>query len=78
MTARPNPSAILRRELRERGWAIDDLLRYSRMAAANKDLITEIVYGIRRITPDISSAFAMAFGTSPEFWYNLQLQADHF
>ena len=34
--------------------------------------INEIVRGKRGITPDTAWLFSQAFGTSPEFWVNLQ------
>ena len=34
--------------------------------------INEIVNGKRGITPDTAWLFAAAFGTTPEFWMNLQ------
>ena len=38
--------------------------------------INEIVNGKRRITPETAWLFAGAFGTSPEFWMNLQVTFD--
>ena len=38
--------------------------------------INEIVRGKRGITPETAWLFAEAFGTSPEFWINLQTQRD--
>ena len=34
--------------------------------------INEIVRGKRGITPETAWLFAQAYGTSPEFWVNLQ------
>ena len=34
--------------------------------------INEIVRGKRGVTPDSAWRFAQAFGTTPEFWLNLQ------
>ena len=34
--------------------------------------INEIVRGKRGLTPDTAWLFAQAFGTTPEFWLNLQ------
>ena len=34
--------------------------------------INEIVRGRRGVTPDTAWRFAQAFGTTPEFWMNLQ------
>jgi addiction module HigA family antidote len=38
--------------------------------------INEIVRGKRGITPDTAWRFAQAFGTTPEFWMNLQINHD--
>ena len=38
--------------------------------------INEIVRGKRGITPETAWLFSQAFGTSPEFWVNLQTNYD--
>lgn len=38
--------------------------------------VNEIVRGKRGITPESAWLFAQAFGTSPEFWLNLQANYD--
>ncbi len=38
--------------------------------------INEIVRGKRGISPDTAWRFAQAFGTTPEFWMNLQIAHD--
>jgi len=38
--------------------------------------INEIVRGKRGITPETAWLFAQAFGTTPEFWANLQVNYD--
>ena len=38
--------------------------------------INEIVRGKRRVTPETAWLFAQAFGTTPEFWINLQTNYD--
>ena len=38
--------------------------------------VNEIVRGKRGITPESAWLFAEAFGTSPEFWLNLQSKYD--
>ncbi len=38
--------------------------------------INEIARGKRGITPDTAWLFAQAFGTTPEFWLNLQATHD--
>ena len=38
--------------------------------------INEIVRGKRGVTPDTAWLLAQAFGTTPEFWMNLQMAYD--
>jgi addiction module HigA family antidote len=38
--------------------------------------VNEIVRGKRGVTPESAWLFAQAFGTSPEFWLNLQTNYD--
>lgn len=38
--------------------------------------INEIVRGKRGVTPETAWLFAQAFGTTPEFWLNLQANHD--
>ena len=38
--------------------------------------VNEIVRGKRGITPETAWLFSQAFGTSPEFWINLQTNYD--
>lgn len=38
--------------------------------------VNEIVRGKRGVTPDTAWRFAQAFGTTPEFWMNLQSTYD--
>jgi addiction module HigA family antidote len=38
--------------------------------------VNEIVRGKRGVTPESAWLFAQAFGTSPEFWLNLQANYD--
>jgi len=38
--------------------------------------INEIVQGRRAVTPQTAWLFAQAFGTSPQFWMNLQATYD--
>jgi len=38
--------------------------------------VNEIVRGKRGITPDTAWLFSQAFGTTPEFWLNLQAMHD--
>ena len=38
--------------------------------------ISAIINGTRRITADTAMRFARAFGTTPQFWLNLQMRYD--
>ena len=38
--------------------------------------INEIIRGKRGISPETAWLFSQAFGTTPEFWMNLQMQHD--
>ncbi len=38
--------------------------------------VNEIIRGKRGVTPETAWLFAQAFGTSPEFWLNLQTNYD--
>ena len=38
--------------------------------------ISAIINGTRRITADTAMRFAKAFGTTPQFWLNLQMRYD--
>jgi addiction module antidote protein, HigA family len=68
--ARPvAPGRILRRELEERGWTQQDL---ASIVDRPPQVINQIVQGKKQITPDTAIEFAQAFGTSAEFWTNLE------
>lgn len=38
--------------------------------------VNEIIKGKRNITPETAWLFAKSFGTTPEFWMNLQMNYD--
>lgn len=38
--------------------------------------VNEIIKGKRSITPETAWLFAQSFGTTPEFWMNLQMNYD--
>lgn len=74
---RPNPARLvppgrlLRRELEARGWTQKDL---AAVLGRPQQAVTEIVRGTAPITPHMASSLGAAFGTSAEFWS--QLEAD--
>lgn len=49
---------------------------FAKHVGVPRQRIHEIVHGKRRITPDSAWRFAQAFGTTPEFWMNLQTEHD--
>jgi antitoxin HigA-1 len=59
---------------------VEELLRpmgvsqvaFARHIGVPPQRINEIVHGKRGVTPDTAWRFAQAFGTTPEFWMNLQ------
>lgn len=64
-----SPGQILRRELDARGWSQKDL---AVILGRPPQAITEIVRGTKQITPETALSLAAAFGTSAEFWSNLE------
>ncbi len=69
-TMRPiHPGEILRDELAERGLSANALAKALGVPA---NRITGILNGTRALTADTALRLARCFGTSPEFWMNLQ------
>jgi antitoxin HigA-1 len=64
-----NPGEHLAEELRELGITAAEL---SRQIDVPVNRITGIVHGQRGITADTALRLAHWFGTSPQFWMNLQ------
>lgn len=69
MTAAIHPGEHLAEELNELGMSAAGLARQLRVPT---NRITQIVNGQRDITADTALRLAHFFGTSPEFWLNLQ------
>lgn len=63
------PGQIIDRELTARGWSQKDL---AEIIGRPVQAINEIVGGIKQITPNTAHELAQAFGTSAEFWMNLE------
>lgn len=63
------PGRILKQELEARGWAQRDL---AVILGRPEQVISEIISGSKQITPETSVELSQAFGTSPEFWHNLE------
>ncbi|MEH2393856.1 MAG: HigA family addiction module antitoxin [Nostoc sp.] len=70
MTRLPiHPGEILADEINELGISASELARFLDVP---KNRITEIINGNRGITADTALRLAQYFGTSAEFWMNLQ------
>src|SRR5687767_10841873 len=62
------PGEFLRDELEERGWTEADLAEILDRPVHE---VNEIVASARGISPETARGLSAAFGTSPEFWMNL-------
>src|SRR5271170_1627780 len=67
------PGDYLREELTERGWTQGD---FAKAIARPLQVVNEIINHKKRLTAETAKAIALALGTSPEFWLNLQNQYD--
>ena len=63
------PGEFIREELEERGWTQEDL---AEILGRPLRLVNEIIMGKRGITPETANGIAAAFGTSAQFWMNLE------
>lgn len=63
------PGRIIRRELEARGWRQKDL---AQIMGRPEQAISEIVNSKKRITAETARELASAFGTSIDFWINLE------
>jgi len=63
------PGEYLAEELEVRGWSQTELAEILGRPAR---LVNEIIAGKRAITPETAKGLSAAFGTSPEFWMNLE------
>lgn len=64
-----HPGAVLEDEIEERGMRQSDLARHIRVLPKT---INEICRGKRGISSEMAWKLSRAFGTSPQFWINLQ------
>ena len=64
-----SPGRIIKRELEARDWTQRDL---ASIMGRPYQAINEIVRGNKQITPDTARELAQAFGTSSDFWMNLE------
>jgi len=63
------PGRIIRRELEARGWSQKDL---ATIMGRPEQMISQIVNARKQITPETALQLAAAFGTSVDFWLNLE------
>ena len=68
-----HPGELLRDELDEIGVSLNELARALRVPM---NRISAIVNGKRAITVDTAMRLARYFGTSPQYWLNLQVAYD--
>jgi addiction module HigA family antidote len=68
-----HPGELLRDELDEIGVSLNELSRALRVPM---NRISAIVNGKRAITIDTAMRLARYFGTSPQYWLNLQIAYD--
>ncbi|MDC8770941.1 HigA family addiction module antitoxin [Roseateles albus] len=65
------PGEFLREELEARDWSQKEL---ADILDRPPRLISELIAGKRAITPETAKGLAEAFGTSPDYWMNLESQ----
>ena len=65
------PGEFLREELEARGWSQQEL---ADILGRPPRLISELISGKRAVTPETACGLADAFGTSAEYWMNLESQ----
>jgi len=68
-----HPGELLRDELEEIGASLNELARALRVPM---NRISALVNGKRSITADTAMRLARYFGTSPQYWLNLQSAYD--
>ena len=64
-----SPGRVISKELEARGWTQRDL---AVIVGRPYQAINEIINGKKQITPDTARELAKAFGTSIDFWINLE------
>lgn len=63
------PGEFIAEELEERGWSQADLAEILGKAPG---MVNELIKGKRKVSPDIAEGLSAAFGTSAEYWTNLE------
>lgn len=63
------PGEFIKEELEARGWSQEDL---AEIMGRQSSIVSALVNGKRAVSPDIASGLADAFGTTAQFWMNLE------
>lgn len=63
------PGQFIKEELTERGWSQADL---ADIMGRDEMVISAMANAKRRVTPELARGLSDAFGTSPQFWLNLE------
>ena len=66
-----SPGRIILNELNARGWGQHDL---AAIMGRPEQMISEIIHAKKQITAETAHQLAKAFGTTPDFWLNLEMQ----
>ncbi len=64
------PGRIILRELEARGWSQQDL---AEIMDRPEQMISEIIRAKKQVTAETARQLAKAFGTTPDFWLNLEM-----
>ncbi len=63
------PGEFIKEEIDARGWSQEDL---AEIVGRQSSVISGLINGKRSISPEIASDLASAFGTTAQFWMNLE------
>lgn len=63
------PGEFITEELDERGW---NQLDFAEIIGKTPGMVNELIKGKRKVTPEIAERLSAAFGTSAEYWTNLE------
>ena len=63
------PGEFLKEELESRGWS---QIEFAEILGKTPALVNELVMARRAVTPETAKALARAFGTSAQYWLNLE------
>src|SRR6266852_4411225 len=63
------PGEFIREELEARGWTQEDL---ADIMGRQSSIISGLVNAKRAVSPDVASDLAAAFGTTAQFWMNIE------